>query len=80
MKPIAVTGIPMIPVFMAPSVTPWRYKNPKKTGAAHNPGIRLVKYDRATGNIFPAVNVAVYTSNTRPTINFEFFFNAYVQK
>ncbi|KAL4233327.1 Acid sphingomyelinase-like phosphodiesterase 3a [Mactra antiquata] len=37
------------PVFMAPSVTPWRYIIPNKIGPAHNPGIRLVEYDRTTG-------------------------------
>ncbi|XP_059146864.1 acid sphingomyelinase-like phosphodiesterase 3b [Physella acuta] len=35
--------------FNAPSVTPWRFKIPIKTGDAHNPGIRLVKYNRVTG-------------------------------
>ena len=34
------TGIPVAPVFMAPSVTP---------AEDHNPAIRLVKYDRPTG-------------------------------
>lgn len=37
------------PIFIAPSVTPWRYKIPNEIGPAHNPGIRLVKYDRTTG-------------------------------
>ncbi|KAK6990563.1 acid sphingomyelinase-like phosphodiesterase 3b [Biomphalaria glabrata] len=37
------------PVFTAPSITPWRYKIPTETGAPHNPGIRLVEYDRETG-------------------------------
>ncbi|KAK3590104.1 hypothetical protein CHS0354_041150 [Potamilus streckersoni] len=36
-------GEPVIPVFIAPSVTPWRYK------PEHNPAIRLVNYDRQTG-------------------------------
>ncbi|XP_005095075.2 acid sphingomyelinase-like phosphodiesterase 3b [Aplysia californica] len=38
-----------VPQFMAPSVTPWRFKIPGLTGAAHNPAVRLVKYDRDTG-------------------------------
>lgn len=38
-----------MPIFIAPSVTPWRYKIPGKVGPAHNPGIRLVKYDRSSG-------------------------------
>ncbi|KAH3787773.1 acid sphingomyelinase-like phosphodiesterase 3b [Dreissena polymorpha] len=37
------------PIFIAPSVTPWRYRIPNKIGPAHNPGIRLVEYDKATG-------------------------------
>ncbi|KAH9491721.1 Acid sphingomyelinase-like phosphodiesterase 3a [Bulinus truncatus] len=37
------------PVFIAPSITPWRYKIPTETGDPHNPGIRLVEYDRETG-------------------------------
>ncbi|XP_045200351.1 acid sphingomyelinase-like phosphodiesterase 3a [Mercenaria mercenaria] len=36
-------GVPVSPVFLAPSVTPIRF------GPVHNPGIRLVKYDRSTG-------------------------------
>ena len=36
---------------MAPSVTPWRYviESTGFTGNAHNPGVRLVKYDRISG-------------------------------
>lgn len=34
---------------MAPSVTPWRYVTSTEVGPAHNPGIRLVTYDRTTG-------------------------------
>lgn len=43
------TGTPSAPIFIAPSVTPWRYKIPNEIGPAHNPGVRLVKYDRLTG-------------------------------
>jgi hypothetical protein len=42
-------GEPLVPVFVAPAVTPWRYVIPSGTGPAHNPAIRLVKYDRQTG-------------------------------
>ncbi|XP_064596451.1 acid sphingomyelinase-like phosphodiesterase 3b [Liolophura sinensis] len=43
-------GIPRIPVFIAPSVTPWRYKTDQlEFGRSHNPGIRLVSYDRFNG-------------------------------
>ncbi|GFO25609.1 acid sphingomyelinase-like phosphodiesterase 3b [Plakobranchus ocellatus] len=38
------------PVFLAPSVTPLRGIQPKgEQGTRHNPGVRLVKYDRQTG-------------------------------
>ncbi|XP_067657019.1 acid sphingomyelinase-like phosphodiesterase 3b [Haliotis asinina] len=40
---------PGIPMFMAPSITPWRYKIPGKADDAHNPAIRLVKYNRGSG-------------------------------
>ena len=40
------SGNPSAPVFIAPSVTPWKYI---PTAPEHNPGIRLVKYDRHTG-------------------------------
>ncbi|KAK3771033.1 hypothetical protein RRG08_002081 [Elysia crispata] len=39
--------------FTAPSVTPWRYKiktpSGDVSGAPHNPGVRLVEYDRDSG-------------------------------
>lgn len=44
-----LTGKAAAPIFVAPSVTPWRYKIPTEIGPAHNPGIRLVKYDRTSG-------------------------------
>ncbi|XP_048759893.2 acid sphingomyelinase-like phosphodiesterase 3b [Ostrea edulis] len=42
---------PVLSLFMAPSVTPWRFKIPALgvTGKAHNPGFRLIKYDQSTG-------------------------------
>ncbi|XP_046572557.1 acid sphingomyelinase-like phosphodiesterase 3b [Haliotis rubra] len=40
---------PGTPMFMAPSITPWRYKIPGKSGDAHNPAIRLVKYNKGSG-------------------------------
>jgi len=42
-------GQPAAPIFIAPSVTPWRYVIPSETGPAHNPGVRLVSYDKQTG-------------------------------
>ena len=40
----------MISLFLCPSVSPWQwYMGAAGYGPAHNPGIRLVKYDRRTG-------------------------------
>ncbi|XP_070174822.1 acid sphingomyelinase-like phosphodiesterase 3b isoform X2 [Littorina saxatilis] len=45
------SGKPAIPLFVAPSVTPWRFiLNEEVTGSPHNPAIRLVTYDRDTGD------------------------------
>jgi len=46
----ATTGVNKASMFIAPSVTPWRYQLPNgEVEPAHNPGVRLVKYDRQTG-------------------------------
>ncbi|XP_048249590.1 acid sphingomyelinase-like phosphodiesterase 3b isoform X2 [Haliotis rufescens] len=42
-------GSPGVPIFMAPSITPWRFKIPDESGDPHNPAIRLVKYNQQTG-------------------------------
>ncbi|XP_046572573.1 acid sphingomyelinase-like phosphodiesterase 3b [Haliotis rubra] len=42
-------GSPGVPMFMAPSLTPWRFKITDKTGDPHNPAVRLVKYNQQTG-------------------------------
>ncbi|XP_060581957.1 acid sphingomyelinase-like phosphodiesterase 3b [Ruditapes philippinarum] len=43
-------GTPAVSLFLAPSVTPWRYQLPDgEIEPPHNPGARLVKYDRQTG-------------------------------
>jgi hypothetical protein len=43
-------GNPAAPFFVAPSVTPWRYKlSNGETGPPHDPSVRLVTYDRDTG-------------------------------
>lgn len=45
------SGQAAIPLFVAPSVTPWRFKlSPENVGPAHNPALRLVTYDRDTGS------------------------------
>lgn len=36
-------------MFVAPSVTPWRYVTATGASPVHNPGIRLVTYDRTNG-------------------------------
>ncbi|XP_033758813.1 acid sphingomyelinase-like phosphodiesterase 3b [Pecten maximus] len=51
------SDVPVAVLFSAPSVTPWRYKIPTQTGAAHNPAIRLVHYDRQTGR---QINMITY--------------------
>ncbi|KAL4234305.1 Acid sphingomyelinase-like phosphodiesterase 3b [Mactra antiquata] len=44
------TGSPVVSLFIAPSVTPWRYQLPTgEKEPPHNPGARLVAYDRQTG-------------------------------
>ncbi|KAK6185874.1 hypothetical protein SNE40_008015 [Patella caerulea] len=53
-------GTPAFPVFNGPSVTPWRYKIPVATGPPHNPGIRLISYDRTTGQ---PINILTYYIN-----------------
>ena len=44
-----ISDKPVLALFMAPSVTPWRFKIPGVTGKAHNPGFRMIKYDQTTG-------------------------------
>ena len=45
------TGRPAVPIFVSPSVTPWRFKlSTGEIGLPHNPAIRLVTYDRDTGD------------------------------
>ena len=39
-------GFPVIPVFLAPSVTPLTWKGWKPPERVHNPGVRLIKFDR----------------------------------
>ena len=48
---IFIVGVAKQVMFLAPSVTPWRYKLPSPIGVgpAHNPAFRLIEYDRTTG-------------------------------
>lgn len=46
---IFIKGRPVMTMYIAPSVTPWRYKTSATTGPKHNPSFRLIKYDRITG-------------------------------
>ncbi|XP_055886694.1 acid sphingomyelinase-like phosphodiesterase 3b [Biomphalaria glabrata] len=49
----SVDGTKAVPQFNAPAVTPWRHKvkedGVEKVGEPHNPGLRLIKYNRSTG-------------------------------
>ncbi|XP_045191532.2 acid sphingomyelinase-like phosphodiesterase 3b [Mercenaria mercenaria] len=42
-------GKAIVSLFIAPSVTPWRYQILSEKETPHNPGVRLIKYDRQTG-------------------------------
>ncbi|KAK6185873.1 hypothetical protein SNE40_008014 [Patella caerulea] len=53
-------GTTAFPIFVAPSVTPWRFKAGTQTGPPHNPGVRLISYDRATGQ---PINILMYYIN-----------------
>lgn len=43
------SGSAVVSLFIAPSVTPWRYVLGNETEPPHNPGVRLIKYDRQSG-------------------------------
>ncbi|XP_060581958.1 acid sphingomyelinase-like phosphodiesterase 3b [Ruditapes philippinarum] len=43
------TGPAKVCLFIAPSVTPWRFQILSLKETPHNPGVRLIKYDRQTG-------------------------------
>ena len=44
---MCIIGSPVVPLFVAPSVTPLSYED--TTSPRHNPAVRLVKFDRQTG-------------------------------
>ncbi|XP_041371161.1 acid sphingomyelinase-like phosphodiesterase 3b isoform X4 [Gigantopelta aegis] len=78
MKIFYKDGQPVVPMFMAPSITPWRFKIPNKVGEAHNPGIRVVTYDRTTGK---HLNIIQYymdldASNSRNATNWTVGYDA----
>ncbi|KAH3787786.1 hypothetical protein DPMN_165915 [Dreissena polymorpha] len=68
----------MAPIFIAHSVTPWRYVIPNQIGPAHNPGIRLVEYDRATGRPLDITQyyLDLQTANQNATANWEVEYEA----
>ncbi|KAH3787782.1 acid sphingomyelinase-like phosphodiesterase 3b [Dreissena polymorpha] len=72
------TGTSMAPIFIAPSVTPWRYVIPNEIGPAHNPGIRLVEYDRTTGRPLDITQyyLDLKTANQNATDNWEVEYEA----
>ena len=46
------SGEPVVSILLAPAVTPWETTLPGVIGgAANNPSIRLVEYDRTTGEV-----------------------------
>ncbi|KAK3094952.1 hypothetical protein FSP39_008293, partial [Pinctada imbricata] len=59
-------GSPEVVLFLAPSVTPWRYKTPMGTGAPHNPGFRLIKYDRGDGRHLDLVQYYMDLTESNP--------------
>lgn len=58
-----------MPQFCAPSVTPWRYKIPGRTGPPHNPGVRLIKYDRGSGEHLELVQYYMDLPKTNNMLN-----------
>ena len=44
-----ILGSAVVSLFIAPSITPWRYVIVSETEPPHNPGARLIKYDRQSG-------------------------------
>ncbi|XP_059146903.1 acid sphingomyelinase-like phosphodiesterase 3b [Physella acuta] len=70
-------GMGATPVFIAPSITPWRYRIPTETGEPHNPGIRLVEYDRDTGRHlnYRQFFINVTDSNRRNATQWEELYN-----
>lgn len=46
---LIISGVPKIPIFIAPSVTPWTFITKTFRSPNRNPGVRLVNYDRQDG-------------------------------
>jgi len=65
-------------MFIAPSVTPWRYQIPSGIEPAHNPGARLIKYDRTTGKQLDIIQyyVSLDVINADNTFEWLFGYNA----
>ncbi|KAJ8316809.1 hypothetical protein KUTeg_004713 [Tegillarca granosa] len=60
---------PVMSQFCAPSVTPWRYKIPGRTGPPHNPGVRLIKYNRDSGEHLELVQYYMDLPKTNKMLN-----------
>lgn len=62
------------PLFVAPSVTPWRFKlKTGEIGPPHDPSVRLVTYDRATGRHLDIEQYRLNLPETKgqqPAVNF----------
>ncbi|PVD29741.1 hypothetical protein C0Q70_08997 [Pomacea canaliculata] len=71
-------GQPAVPLFVAPSVTPWRYKlKTGEIGPPHNPAVRLVSFDRTSGK---HLNIQQYRldlpqGNLQKKANFTLLYN-----
>ena len=58
-------------LFIAPSITPWRYVIATETEPPHNPGARLIKYDRQSGRQLDILQyyVDLPTANAKRQLN-----------
>lgn len=68
----------MVSLFIAPSVTPWRYVLGNETEPPHNPGVRLIKYDRQSGRQLDILQyyVDLPTANKQNHVNWTLGYTA----
>ena len=71
-------GKATVSLFLAPSITPWRFQIPNEVEPAHNPGARLVKYNRQTGKQLDILQyyINLNHSNTAGDITWLFGYKA----
>ena len=72
------SGKPVVSLFIAPSVTPWRYQIASGIEPAHNPGARLIKYDKQTGYQLDIIQyyIDLDESNAQGSIVWKYGYNA----